>query len=339
MSDIIRRKRSARYDYAKLFLIACVVFGHIAYTYSSVSPLVGDIQFWVYLFHMPAFLFICGCFAKRTIREARWEKIFSYLLIYLFMELLSAGYRWISSGFQTVKIDLLHEDGVPWFAMSVFLWMSLSVLLRHLPQKPILLLSVLAAVGYGYAPHATSFLSLNRTITFYCFFYLGYMTDPGQLDKQLERRSIRIGSLMLLLVTLAFSCYYGSEELWVWKNLFRGHRSYADLGVSCNPCWGGLWRLGAILLSMMLVLAILALMPQRESLLSGLGSQTLPVFVFHNVILSILFKNVLPVRQWMASGDTALKCCVVTCLLVWILCQPPFVRITDWVKRIPMERK
>ena len=57
--------RLYKWDNYKLFLIICVVLGHIGNYYAASSPLLAKAQFWVYLFHMPAFIFVSGLFSKK----------------------------------------------------------------------------------------------------------------------------------------------------------------------------------------------------------------------------------------------------------------------------------
>ena len=46
------------------------------------------LQFWVYLFHMPAFVFVSGLFSKNAIKEKRWDKAIPYVFLYLLMKFL-----------------------------------------------------------------------------------------------------------------------------------------------------------------------------------------------------------------------------------------------------------
>lgn len=62
-------KRDAKWDNVKLILIILVVVGHVADYYMSKSTIMYIIRFYIYIFHMPAFLFVSGLFSKRVVRE------------------------------------------------------------------------------------------------------------------------------------------------------------------------------------------------------------------------------------------------------------------------------
>lgn len=54
--------RSSYWDNAKGILIFLVLIGHFIMTYRPLKPIFDSI----YLFHMPAFLFISGLFSKKS---------------------------------------------------------------------------------------------------------------------------------------------------------------------------------------------------------------------------------------------------------------------------------
>ena len=57
-------KRDAYFDNAKLFLMILVVFGHFLQPFVNDHPLYDDLYYFIFTFHMPAFILISGYFAK-----------------------------------------------------------------------------------------------------------------------------------------------------------------------------------------------------------------------------------------------------------------------------------
>ncbi|MCZ0856388.1 hypothetical protein OCL90_14675, partial [Enterococcus faecalis] len=53
-------------DNVKPFLIFLVTFGHILDREASPSRLMDTINFWIYSFHMPAFIFVSGFFFNHS---------------------------------------------------------------------------------------------------------------------------------------------------------------------------------------------------------------------------------------------------------------------------------
>ncbi|MDA3100191.1 acyltransferase family protein, partial [Staphylococcus pseudintermedius] len=60
------KKRDAFFDNARAILIFLVVFGHLIQPYTDAHPTVYALYLLIYSFHMPAFLFISGYFAKNV---------------------------------------------------------------------------------------------------------------------------------------------------------------------------------------------------------------------------------------------------------------------------------
>lgn len=57
-------ERNAYFDNAKLLFIFLVVFGHAIQPFTEESRAIYTLYTWIYLFHMPAFIFLAGFFAK-----------------------------------------------------------------------------------------------------------------------------------------------------------------------------------------------------------------------------------------------------------------------------------
>ncbi len=62
-------KRIYKWDNVKLFLIFLVIFGHILDLEASPSRLMETINFWIYSFYMPAFIFVSGLFSKHYLTK------------------------------------------------------------------------------------------------------------------------------------------------------------------------------------------------------------------------------------------------------------------------------
>ena len=85
-------KRIEKWDVLKFVLIFTVVLGHIADYYAAESQVMQGLYMFIYTFHMPLFIFVSGLFSKRTVNEFRIDKIFGYIVVYLFLKLLLAVY-------------------------------------------------------------------------------------------------------------------------------------------------------------------------------------------------------------------------------------------------------
>lgn len=84
-------KRIEKWDILKFFLIFTVVLGHIADFYTDKSEAMQYLYLFIYIFHMPLFIFVSGLFSKRTVNERRIDKIAGYMIVYFFTKLVLAG--------------------------------------------------------------------------------------------------------------------------------------------------------------------------------------------------------------------------------------------------------
>ena len=64
MNDTTIKKRSAYWDNIKGFLMLLTVFAHILFQLQDNSDTINRIVDIIYMFHMPAFVFISGFFGK-----------------------------------------------------------------------------------------------------------------------------------------------------------------------------------------------------------------------------------------------------------------------------------
>lgn len=299
-------QRNAKFDNVKFFLMCCVVFGHIANRFADDSYAVACIQFWVYLFHMPAFVYIAGLFSKRTVNEARWRKITPYIFLYFGMLTLSFAVSAIKNGVANASVDFFHETGIAWYSLAMFWWGAVAILVRRVKPAYVLAISVFLSLISGYSADIGSFLVLQRTVIFFPFFYLGYVTDLEDLTRRLDHIALKIVSALLLAGTGAVSYLY-YDKIYFWRFLFRGIRPYNDIGKDLPYGWGWSWRLAFYAIAMLLTLSIICLMPNIKSFISAIGKKTLPIYVFHGTFLALTLSTIKPLRAWMLSDLTCIK--------------------------------
>ena len=328
-------QRNAKFDNVKFFLICCVVFGHIANRFADNSYAVACIQFWVYLFHMPAFVYIAGLFSKRTVNEKRWRKIVPYIFLYFGMLMLSFTVSALKNGVASTTVDFFHENGIAWYALAMFWWGAIAILVRQVKPSYVLAISLFLSVISGYSADVNSFLVMQRTIIFFPFFYLGYITDIDLLVKRLNHAALKIASVALLAATAVITYLY-YDKIYYWRYLFRGIKPYDGIKKGLPYGWGWSWRLAFYLISMVLTLAIICIMPNVKSFISALGKKTLPVYVFHGTFLALTLSTIKPLRAWVLADYTCIKCLLFMVLTVLITSLPIFDIPVRKLMTVPM---
>ena len=329
----MRERRLGRWDNAKWFLICCVVFGHVANQFRSGSQITAAVQFWMYLFHMPAFVFIAGMFSKRTIDRLRWTRAVSYGLMYLLMKLLLFAVNVYIKGFSKAKLDFFHENNVPWFALSMCWFLLITMILRNVYMGVVLALSIAAGVMSGYLHYSRSFLAAARTMVFYPFFYMGYKANLQRMERVLSRKWVLIPGQMLLLGSFVYVLLDYDRLSPFWK-LFRGRYSYKAIGKKWLITGGGL-RLGAYVVSAVLVLALLASMSRRRGFFSKLGERTMAVYVLHFALMRLLIYGIPGCKDWIKGSFTFPKCIALSILILAATSLPVFERMLRTLMGVP----
>src|SRR5690625_864252 len=118
-------ERNAYFDNAKIILIFLVVFGHLIQPFISASSELNTLYLWIYTFHMPAFIFLAGFFAKGSGNKEYIINLAKKLLIpYILFQLLYTGYYFFI-GKENWQTGIFYPHGPFWFLFSLFFCISL----------------------------------------------------------------------------------------------------------------------------------------------------------------------------------------------------------------------
>lgn len=278
--------RNHHFDNIKALLIFLVVFGHI------IEPL-RDIQifkvlyFIIYSFHMPLFIFLAGFFAKPTTKGLKntFLILIKYEVIYAICYiLLFAGSSDMSSSIDLLGIIsyVLQPIWVLWFLLSLMSWRLLLIAYERYPLTIIVIIA--AIITFNFIPFNFRILSLGRTLTFFPYFLLGYLAKKNKFNFQrieLNRTfTLYIVGLLLLFWTL-YSVSISSELLY-------GAASFNDY--TYNLIELTLFKLNTYLVAISAGIIIFNLVPKRELWISQIGEKTLPIFIWHPIIIWILIR-------------------------------------------------
>lgn len=280
-------KRIALWDNVKIFLIVAVIMGHSLGYFISEHMGCKGVYIFIYSFHMPAFIFVSGLFSKRTVNQNSIEKITPYILIYLFIKLISYFVNYINSG-KYVSVNLLSESGMSWFCLSVFFMHLITMYTKKYRKGYILGISIVFSCLVGYCSGDADFLVGLRTVTFYPFFYLGYILEPDSIEQWLSDIKIRIIGGVVLVFALFIFVRYNARFDSVY-DLFTGRHFYSDLPQ--YQILGGVFRLGTLMVSLAIIFMLISVMPRKRLIFSWVGQRTLPIYVFHGVCVFLIYNK------------------------------------------------
>lgn len=289
-----RKERVYVFDNLKGLLIAMVVMGHMVEPLANASARSAMVAFdFIYLFHMPLFIFVTGLFSKNAFRGGKYRAetpIFYFVLCFLMYTAL-----YLERVFMGVNpsYNLLTAGGgsAPWYLLASGLYVLAVPFFARLNPRWAILGAVVLAL-YSGTVGATDYLAGTRLITFLPFFLLGFYLDPGFAAKRIGELKSRKGVLLIglaaaaLVAVAVFLACMNQDWLIFFRRLFTARNSFAtvvdDSGLGLSRWWAMLARLLWYGVVPLIGLALLVLLPQgyRPSL-SGLGARTLQVYFLH----------------------------------------------------------
>lgn len=267
-----KTQRSFLLDNCKFFLILLVVLGH---GFEVVGGKHIDLLYQlIYLFHMPAFVFISGYIAKFS-RKAKIGELFLQYIV--FQVLYFAFSTTVLEKEQS--FNLFKPYWILWFLLALMIW---RLLLPYAANKPVVfILSVAAAVTIGLDTDYGYYLSFSRAIVLFPFFLAGYHVQEKHLDALRSKISPALGALAFVAsLLLLYIVEIPTKQL-----LFH---STAYEKMSLLPWEGVLWRAVILLWATGLLLAFLCMVPAGQMFYSKLGERTLQVYILHGFALRYL---------------------------------------------------
>lgn len=180
-------RRDARFDNLKGILIFLVVFGHLLELVGG--PAAAWLYRLIYSFHMPAFVFCSGWFARfdaaRFFRRLLYPYLVYQTLYLLFDRLVLHG---------DAPLQYTTPYWLLWYLFSMMLWTLLLPLIDGVKSpKAALLACLAAALASGFDPTIGYNMSLSRTLVLLPFFAAGHLAAGGGLAgllPQLPRRGV-----------------------------------------------------------------------------------------------------------------------------------------------------
>ena len=275
--------RNYRFDNIKFILITLVVFGHFLELIDG--PTSDNLYRVIYLFHIPAFIFITGYFAKFNP-----GKIVRNLIIpYVILQSLYLPYH---------NLFLLEKDAFTfqftrpywllWYLMTVaFYYVLIPFFETNNRRKQILIVaaSIVVSLLAGFDKNIGYFLSLSRFFTFLPFFLAGYYLAKDNTLKKISSKKQKFIILPLIAATGAiFSIIYIINSPIRYEVLYG---SYFYEAMNYGPDFKLLLAMFAICWIMLLLYVV----PNKKIPgLSLIGKNTFTIFVLHGFFIKLADK-------------------------------------------------
>ena len=269
--------RISYFDNVKFILILLVIFGHVL-PLNYYYPVERGIYNFIFLFHMPLFIFISGYFTKIDNRDKLIKSIIRLIETLLCFQLihLFLGY----SLEHRISLNFLYvPEYTLWYLLCIIYWRFVLYIVKpsmHSYKSLWIVfgLSILA----GFIPLSVE-MSFQRAFFFFPFFITGYYVKEKNVFGKLHKLPYNICLIIFFFLFLLsiVSAVISVPSFIYDKHLFYGVRPYYAFKY---PLWLTLGlRVLYMFLAFFLSILFLRLVPQKKLLVTQYGKDTLFFYV------------------------------------------------------------
>lgn len=280
------KRRIQKWDNLKFILIFLVVLGHLCEMYTERTNTVNSIICFIYLFHMPLFLFVSGLFSKKNIDNKRYYSIVLYFVLYIVIKMVGTISNALFYG--EFSFSFWSEGGIPWYAFALFAFSLITIALKAFSKKYVMFASILLACFVGYDDSISDFLVMSRIIVFYPFFFAGYCVDSEKINSVLSKKRAKITSTAGLIILALFIVVF-LDKVIIFSPLFTGRNPFSILGDLAN--YGGFFRLIYYPIVFLVGAMVIAVTPEKtyKGIMAKWGSRSVQVFVLHKFFMDLFY--------------------------------------------------
>lgn len=323
--------RIAFADNLRVVLILLVVLGHFLLHMDTFTRY-RYLNNFIYLFHMPSFIFITGYFSKSICKNGvfRADKVTSMFWLFILFQIsvftLAGIYK------PATEFHLLYVSAAPWYMLSMCTWFLFVPILSYYKARYMIPLTFLIGLLAGMDTTIGTFLSFSRTLVFLPFFAMGFYLSQDRFTKLLNLR-LRIPAFFIFFGTLIFVLTKG-ELLKPYVQIVYGGASYQTI-LKGNKAYGPLLRFIWYVIAIVLSLCLFYLIPRCKMWFTYIGQRTLSVYVLH-----ILLRNWLVyegVMKWLTTSTKPLTLIIfpISILIVWFFSLNWFHRFFNFLLSHP----
>ncbi|VXC54408.1 acyltransferase family protein [Aeromicrobium sp. 9AM] len=317
------RTRDRRLDLLKGLLIAGVVLGHFLETSGGQAP--GALysgwhhepQRWIltflYLFHMPLFVFLAGVTARpRRLAHRLVEMVGLYVV-------LQTTYVALRFGVADLSVErLLHPTYALWFLLAMGWWLIALPFVARLGAYALPAATAVAVLAVLLPYPDGDLVAWSRALCYLPFFVAGHLYGTGALRRTAETSTIVMASAAACLVTVTTVVVRtGLDPRWI-----RGADTAVSMGVTGPEAIA--FRVLCLALATLCGACILAVVPSRLRHMEGLGRRSLAVYALHIPVVFVLqdtFQG-----AGVAQVEATLLALAVTVVVLRVLAHPFFDR-------------
>lgn len=280
--------RDKRIDGIKGLLIILVVFGH--FTELCVGGISSALYLIIYSFHMPAFIFLSGYFAKRGIEKI----LIFYLPLYIFYQFIYLTFDHLFIGKRELCIEgFLTPYWHLWYIFCLIFYIILLPVLSLCKGKMCcfsVLLSILLSITFPLIDTNFYFLSIGRFFAFLPYFVLGNFCGNSKI--YLPRFSFLVPVSIIFVL-----CEKGVDS-----RLLYGSFPYSESR--------DIILKGALIALALGWISLLFNIENYPNILCKIGKNTLPIYLLHGFVQRTLLKHGITMDGAFTSFIISLLLCI-----------------------------
>lgn len=306
--------RDPHLDNVKAVLIGLVVVGHTVGQVIVSYPPAGALYAWIYQFHMPAFVFLCGLLtATGPMDSGRARSLLRAMLVpYLVFQVAFVAYHELFGRDVDWGVDrLLSPQYHLWFLVALLLWRVSAPLLAQI--RHILVLAVGVSLVAGTSSALDHTLALNRVAGLLPFFVLGLLHGRRLIHRLPSGGMARVlaGFCLAGALPVAAAVHEHLGLGWLYWN-----GRYHALGVGALE---GMAIRGALMVvALLMTLSLIVLVPRRRTFLTTIGERSMFPYLLHPfVTLAFAFSTLRATTAWEFAVVILLAVALAVALASW----------------------
>lgn len=308
-----------RLDVAKGALIILVVLGHLLEATAGWEARTTRLPLTaIYMFHMPAFVFLAGITAKSTQLPRRIGVFLVLLVVFQTLYFFAVPLLGLERTF-----SLVRPFWILWFLLAMCWWQLLTPLISKFPKTSVGLSFLIASMSGIFESIGYDF-TFSRAVVFLPFFVVG--ATHGQVILRTAGRIAvqwKIAGVVALAGAWLYLYYRDTRPGWLY-----GSFSFERLDTQ-DP-QGVLFRIGLLFIASAAIFVFLSLMPDKDGMPAMLGRRSLAIYLMHGFVV-LAITPYLPLILDQTNSIVAFVAAVLlTMLTVALFALPVFDQLIRW---------
>lgn len=290
-------KRDLYWDSLKFVLIFLVVYGHVAPRFMEGSRFNMAIFNYIYMFHMPLFVFVSGRFSNIRDRGRYKFSILRLFETYVVFQIIRTTFSVLLGSDLTLEC-LTTPQWTLWYLIALIYW---RLIVYFMPEawlnkkQMVIIVSVVISLMAGFIPVDYPFV-IQRSLSFLPFFALGFFSYVFDVRKYVNKIPLLCAIVLLFVGFFFFFQFFNDKSL-------------AIVHYGTFPYWSYDYQHTALLFfarclfipsSIVLGLLVMRIVPTNVTIAKW-GSVTMFIFIYHtfaiNILLELIKRNMIPQNE------------------------------------------